>query len=198
MANILTTLFPAFAFLGIILFACDRQDKRKIKLEKVKAKAEWDRASECFRDDVTQEGFEEIVEAAGRSAKRLESLSVNGHKVYGTVASLSGISSWKFVIDFDYKGHLTSDHTVASSNDGSGIAERVADLTGMWRKKTRNEPSNILRVLKSSPEYWPLPFMSGDAWKGMSGSPLARRAPSYAAIESAMLSDWSCMTTVSR
>lgn len=43
---------------------------------------------------------------------------MNGHKVYGTVASLSGISSWKFVIDFDYKGHLTSDYTVASSNDG--------------------------------------------------------------------------------
>lgn len=49
----LMTLFPAFAFLGIVLFACDRQDKRKIELEKVKAKAEWDRASECFRDDVT-------------------------------------------------------------------------------------------------------------------------------------------------
>ena len=75
---------------------------------------------------------------------------------------------------------------------------KVWYLTGMWRKKTRNEPSNILRVLKSSPEYWSLPFMSGDAWKGMSGSPLSRRAPSYAAIESAMLSDWSCMTTVSR
>lgn len=54
---------------------------------------------------------------------------MNGHKVYGTVASLSGISSWKFVIDFDYKGHLTSDYTVASSNDGSGIAERVARPT---------------------------------------------------------------------
>lgn len=128
LANMLTTLFPAFAFLGIVLFACARQDKRKIELEKIKAKAEWDRASECFRDDVTQEGFEEIVAAAGRSVKRLESLSVDGHKVYGTVASLSGISSWKFVIDFDYKGHLTSDYTVASSNDDSGIAERVADL----------------------------------------------------------------------
>lgn len=51
---------------------------------------------------------------------------MDGHKVYGTVASLSGISSWKFVIDFDYEGHLTSDYTVASSNDDSGIAERVA------------------------------------------------------------------------
>ena len=52
---------------------------------------------------------------------------MDGHKVYGTVASLSGISSWKFVIDFDYKGHLTSDYnTVASSNDDSGIAERAA------------------------------------------------------------------------
>lgn len=64
----------------------------------------------------------------GRSVKRLEVLSVDGHKVYGTVASLSGISSWKFVIDFDYEGHLTSDYTVASSNDDSGIAERVAGL----------------------------------------------------------------------
>lgn len=53
LANMLMTLFPAFALLGIVLFACDRQDKRKIELEKVKAKAEWDRASECFRDDVT-------------------------------------------------------------------------------------------------------------------------------------------------
>ena len=56
LANMLTTLFPTFALLGIVLFACDRQDKRKIELEKVKAKAEWDRASECFRDDVTQGG----------------------------------------------------------------------------------------------------------------------------------------------
>lgn len=102
LGNILTTLFPTFALLGIVLFACDRQDKRKIELEKVKAKAEWDRASECFRDDVTRGGFEEIVATAGQSVKRLESLSVDGHKVYGTVASLSGISSWKFVIDFDY------------------------------------------------------------------------------------------------
>ena len=51
---------------------------------------------------MTQEGFEEIVATAGQSVKRLESLSVDGHKVYGTFASLSGISSWKFVIDFDY------------------------------------------------------------------------------------------------
>lgn len=66
---------------------------------------------------------------------------MNGHKVYGTVASLSGISSWKFVIDFDYKGHLTSDYTVASSNDGSGIAERVADRPprglGLWTPTDR-------------------------------------------------------------
>lgn len=69
LANMLTILFPAFALLGIVLFTCDRQDKRKIELEKVKAKAEWDRASECFRDDVTQEGFEEIVAAAGGPSK---------------------------------------------------------------------------------------------------------------------------------
>ena len=75
---------------------------------------------------------------------------------------------------------------------------KVWYLAGVWRKKTRNEPGSALRVPRSSPEYWSLPFMSGDAWKGMSGSPLARRAPSYDSIESAMLSDWSCMTMPSR
>lgn len=56
---------------------------------------------------------------------------------------------------------------------------KVWYFTGMWRKKTRNEPSIILRVLRSSPEYRSSPFMSGGAWKGMSGSPFAQRALSY-------------------
>lgn len=112
--DMLTSLLPMFILLGIVVFASDRQEKRKVELEKVKAKAEWDRASESFRDDVTQEELEEIVANTRRSVKRLESLTVAGHRVYGAVATLSGISSWKFVIDFDYKGHLTSDYTVAS------------------------------------------------------------------------------------
>lgn len=124
----LTSLLPMSILLGIVVFASVRQEKRKIELEKVKAKAEWDRASESFRDDVTQEELGEIVAGARRSVKRLESLTVVGHRVYGTVAALSGISSWKFVIDFDYSGHLTSDYTVASSNEDSGIPERVAAL----------------------------------------------------------------------
>lgn len=124
----LTSLLPMFILLGIVVFASDRQEKRKVELEKVKAKAEWDRASESFRDDVTQEELEEIVASTRRSVKRLESLTVVGHRVYGAVATLSGISSWKFVIDFDYEGHLTSDYTVASSNEDSGIPERVAVL----------------------------------------------------------------------
>ena len=126
--DMLTSLLPMFILLGIVVFASDRQEKRKVELEKVKAKAEWDRASESFRDDVTQEELEEIVANTRRSVKRLESLTVAGHRVYGAVATLSGISSWKFVIDFDYKGHLTSDYTVASSNEDSGIPERVAVL----------------------------------------------------------------------
>lgn len=126
--DMLTSLLPMFILLGIVVFASDRQEKRKIELEKVKAKAEWDRASESFRDDVTQEELGEIVASARRSVKRLESLTVVGHRVYGAVAALSGISSWKFVIDFDYKGHLTSDYTIASSNEDSGIPERVAVL----------------------------------------------------------------------
>ena len=58
--DMLTSLLPMFILLGIVVFASDRQEKRKVELEKVKAKAEWDRASESFRDDVTQEELEEI------------------------------------------------------------------------------------------------------------------------------------------
>ena len=128
LTEILSALLPMLILLGIVMFASDRQEKRKIEREKVKAKAEWDRASKDFRDDVTSEGFEEIVANARQSAKRLESLIAVGHRVYGTAAALSGISSWKFVIDFDYKGHLTSNYTVASSNEDSRIPERVAIL----------------------------------------------------------------------
>ena len=54
---------------------------------------------------------------------------------------------------------------------------KVRYFTGMWQKKTRNEPSGILLALRSSLEYRSVPFMRfmrGDAWKGMSGCPLAR------------------------
>ena len=93
--DMLTSLLPMFILLGIVVFASDRQEKRKVELEKVKAKTEWDRASESFRDDVTQEELEEIVASTRRSVKRLESLTVVEHRVYGAVATLSGISSWK-------------------------------------------------------------------------------------------------------
>lgn len=36
----LTSLLPMFILLGIVVFASDRQEKRKVELEKVKAKAE--------------------------------------------------------------------------------------------------------------------------------------------------------------
>ena len=52
---------------------------------------------------------------------------------------------------------------------------KVRYFTGMWQKKTRYEPSGILLALRSSPEYRSVPFMRGDAWKGMSGCPLVRR-----------------------
>ena len=79
---------------------------------------------------------------------------MDGHKVYGTVASLSGISSWKFVIDFDYEGHLTSDYTVASSNDDSDIAERVAGLIARgirtWTPTDRMVRAAFCPLLRSS------------------------------------------------
>ena len=115
-----------FGTLGLVLFSEDRQNKRKAELEKARLEAKLERASKAFRDDMTQEGFEEVVAGAERLNKRVESLKVKGHKVYGTVSALSGISSWKFVIIFDYGGHLTSEYIIASANDDSNIPERIA------------------------------------------------------------------------
>lgn len=115
-----------FGTLGLVLFSEDRQNKRNAELEKARLEAKWESASKAFRDDMTQEGFEEIVAEAECLVKRVESLKVRGHKVYGTVSALSGISSWKFVIIFDCGGHFTSEYIISSDNDDSNIPDRIA------------------------------------------------------------------------
>ena len=126
LVSFLLFLFLTLVILGLALFFEDRQNKRKAELKKAKLEAKWERASKAFRDDMTQEGFEEIVAGVERLIKRVESLKVKGHKVYGTVSALSGISSWKFVITFDCGGHLTSEYSISSDNDDSNIPERIA------------------------------------------------------------------------
>ena len=127
MEHWMISFLPLLVLIGLIFFFDDRKNKREIELEKARVKAQRERASRLFRDDMTQEGFEAVVAEAERSIKRVEALRVKGHKVYGTVAALSGISSWKFVIIFDYEGHLTSEYIISSDNDDSSIPERIAN-----------------------------------------------------------------------
>ena len=50
----------------------------------------------CEKNNATQEELEEIVANTRRSEKRLESLTVAGHRVYGAVATRSGIPESSF------------------------------------------------------------------------------------------------------
>ena len=64
-----------------------------------------------FDEGVSQELFEAFAQGAGNKIKRIESISVVGAKVYGTVRSQSNISEW-----------------MKSENDDSSIPERLGDI----------------------------------------------------------------------
>ena len=87
LVSLLLLFFLVLVILGFTLFFEARQNKRNAELEKARLEAKWERASKAFRDDMTQEGFEEVVAGAERLIKRVESLKVKGHKVYGAVTA---------------------------------------------------------------------------------------------------------------
>ena len=78
-----------------------------------------------FNDGVSQEEFVEIVNAIVKTIKRV-TVSINGPVVTGTVRSQSGISTWKFQLDFNDYGHLTGRYWITNENKDSQIPESLA------------------------------------------------------------------------
>jgi hypothetical protein len=80
-----------------------------------------------FDNGISEKEFNEIVIRIGKGIKRISSLYANGTNVYGVVRSQSGISEWKFYIDFNDYGNLTGRYWITSDNDDSDIPKIVAE-----------------------------------------------------------------------
>lgn len=80
---------------------------------------------------VTKKEFNEIVKevqsANSTVRKRVTSLSTENAKVFGTVESTSGLTSWTFKLDFADNGHLTGRFQMNSGNEDSPIPEFIGN-----------------------------------------------------------------------
>ena len=80
-----------------------------------------------FEDGFSQLEFNDMVYRSGKNIKRLIQLSTDGPVIYGTVESQSGISTWKFTVDFNNYGHVTGKYWLISENENSAIPSIIAD-----------------------------------------------------------------------
>lgn len=84
-----------------------------------------------FDYDLTEKEFEQIVRNAAKRIKRIESLWIEDGIIFGEVCSQSGISTWKFYIDFNQDGRVNGNYSAWRENTDSEIpfilAERISN-----------------------------------------------------------------------
>lgn len=104
-----------------MLIKGDQRRAAKIEAEKLAKDAE------TFRDNVTSEDLDEIASSVRKSILRLKRLTVSEHVFYGTVQASSGLSEWSFSLDFDCRGHLSTQCKRKQDNKKSKIPAVVED-----------------------------------------------------------------------
>lgn len=81
-----------------------------------------------FDEGLSEEKFKEIVFSCAKKIKRIEKVEIYGLKVFVTVSSTSGISSWLFELDFNHNGNLTEACYIETENYDSNIPKRLREL----------------------------------------------------------------------
>lgn len=81
-----------------------------------------------FEDGISEAGFAALATDVAKRIKRIKSVYISGAVIRGNVESQSGISTWKFSLDFNDHGHITSRYWIESDNDDSGIPNRLGEL----------------------------------------------------------------------
>ena len=97
-----------------------------------------------FSRNLTREVFEEAVRTEAKKIKRIVAVElVDNGIVKGTVRSQSGISEWKFDIDFNDYGKITGKYWIESSNSDSDIpwilAKRINNHLGLPLEEKESE-----------------------------------------------------------
>ena len=92
-----------------------------------------------FQDGISQNDFEQMAHRIAKRIRRLN-ISVCGPIVYGEVESQSGISTWRFEVDFNDFGHITGNWWITQrENRDSNIPNRFADLMEHAIKERLNQ-----------------------------------------------------------
>lgn len=84
-------------------------------------------AKKVFNKPISYSRFKDIVQGCKGGIPRLQNLEVYNSRVMGTVASKSGLSEWKFSIDFDDHGKITGWYSIHSENEDSAIPKALAE-----------------------------------------------------------------------
>ena len=103
-----------------ILFHKPREKKKELQLPPLPPLF-------TFSDGITQQEFESIVMRACKPIKRLTVLEIDGPRVKCQVRTSSGISTWRFSMNFDDAGHLTGHYWLDTDNSKSIIPHNVGD-----------------------------------------------------------------------
>lgn len=82
-----------------------------------------------FTDGISEERFQELIEAAKQETPRVTSYEINDMTVTLHVKSQSGLTEWEADVDFSDFGHLTGRYWIRTENDDSLIPEHFAKLT---------------------------------------------------------------------
>ncbi len=99
------------------------ENARKEEIEKLRLNIPF-----CYPDYLSDEQFERIVMISIKPMKRkFSKLEIANGKIYGTIISQSGISEWRFIVDFNDFGKLTGKYWLFTENSDSSIPKRVAE-----------------------------------------------------------------------
>lgn len=80
-----------------------------------------------FDNEISKDEFNEIVEKELKAIKRINDFSINDTVIRARVCSQSGISEWRFTVDFNDYGKITGNYWLNSKNNDSQIPESVAE-----------------------------------------------------------------------
>lgn len=113
-----------------------------------------------YSGPITYPIFEQIVQKNAKRIKRISEIRIDGPIIRGTVESNSGLSEWKFRVDFNDYGKISGAYWVYSENDdsiipsklGKGIQSDILDIIGQ-----KNEKSAGGHKKKSSSDNLSLP-----------------------------------------
>lgn len=106
-------------------------------------------------DEVTEEEFQIIAKNVGKYTNRLIDFIVDKKTIYGIVESQSGLSDWKFKIDFNDYGHITGRYWIVSENEDSNIPYYIANnIKSVIKTVLRYREDGDKAYNRNSDEYY--------------------------------------------